>query len=157
MTEQTPITDIVDEHNLQKLEQVIAEITHRKERAGIMATLIITILGIGIPIVLQPATKQYFHKIPVAFLLISFFLFYIILLKYGPSVDLKAIDQSGTRHYEVKSYKRTVFERIIYWRFLYPKQPRLVTLGWLIKRVDMRSLGLSQWGHTFFFWAYYGK
>jgi hypothetical protein len=133
---QTQIEKLIKTHR-----PLVEEIRHTQNRAGTMAAVIATIMGIGLPLIAQPQTKQYFHIIPFFFLLCSFLLFYWTYIR---------ATWLGTPKYKKKSVFLTVISGTLVLRTDEP-----------LKDVLSKSLilarALSQWGHAFFLTFIFGE
>jgi hypothetical protein len=86
---------LLDQSGSDAFNPLRNEIEHSQTRASTMFTLVAIILGIGLPIILQPATKIYFHKYPFILIFISFMLFYLTYTR-GTSILEPVVKQKST-------------------------------------------------------------
>ena len=140
---------IIMSEELKKLEDsvqpMIDDIRLTQTRAGTMAAVIATILGIGLPLLLQSQTKKYLHLVPLYLLIVSFFLFYITFIR-SSSLKLDVLELPKEK------YEKTKFERFIIWTITIKKKEP-IKIEFMYEKFRLWKTATSQWGHAFFMTA----
>lgn len=138
----------------KEVDSLQARVKSVQERAGTMSAVIATILGIGLPLLIQPETKHYFHVLPFLLLLSSFILFYMAFSRGITYLDIKddyITTEDGKQYYtpQREKYKPNNFERLLGAQYVLIKNQPTDIRDRLEKVLFWRT-ALSQWAHSFF-------